>query len=177
MISGISSMNSNTYSINQDQIQQHKSKMFDKLDGNSDGSIDKSEFDSFSSKISEKLGTSVDSDSIFSKIDTDSDGLISKEEHSAMRPPRGMRPPMKRGGGLGGAGKGGESSSIFDMLNTESEDDESSVNDILDTNGDGKVDIQDFISSNETKLSSYMNSMLSTFSQSNQGLISINLTA
>lgn len=176
MISGISSMNSYTYSINQDQFQQKKSQMFDKLDGNDDGSIDKSEFDSFGSKISEKLGSSIDTDRMFSKIDTDSDGLISKEEHSAMRPPRRMRPPMSMGGGKK-AGEADSTSSLLDMLNMESEDDETSVNDILDTNGDGKVDMQDFISSNETKLGSYLNSMLSTFSQSNQGLLSINLTA
>jgi Ca2+-binding EF-hand superfamily protein len=52
--------------------------MFKKLDGENDGSVSKTEFEKFQSKI----GMSTeDADNLFSQIDTDGDGSISKTEN------------------------------------------------------------------------------------------------
>ena len=73
MISGIGSSGSYSYQ------KQNTSNMFNKIDSNQDGKIDKSELESTSQNTEKSSAT----DDIFSKIDTDQDDSISQEEHDA----------------------------------------------------------------------------------------------
>ncbi len=54
--------------------------LFAQLDGNSDSGIDKSEFSTFSEKLSEDTGNTINVDDVFSTYDTDGDGSLSTEE-------------------------------------------------------------------------------------------------
>lgn len=60
-------------------------KMFDRLDTNKDGSIDKTEFNTAIEKREIKKEKEIDADKQFAKTDTDSNGLISKEEFLARK--------------------------------------------------------------------------------------------
>lgn len=58
-------------------------KMFEHLDTNKDGSIDKTEFNAAAEKREAKKEKEIDADKHFTKLDSNSDGLISKEEFLA----------------------------------------------------------------------------------------------
>ena len=90
MISGIQG----GMEISADMIQQRQEEMFSKIDQNGDGSIDKSEFQVMSEKMSEMSGQSIDFEEVFSEIDTDGNGQLSLEEMESFRPPR---PPQGMG--------------------------------------------------------------------------------
>ncbi len=128
------------------------SKLFGKIDSNSDGSIDRTEASTFDAKMKELTGQSRDVDQMFTNLDTDGNDKISLDEFKAGAPqppdggiygPNGMMgaggpPPM-------GGGRGGGMSSL--MRSSGSEDGSTTPTDPNDTNNDGKVDIQDFIDS------------------------------
>ncbi len=177
MISGISAGMNYNNSVNFQEMRQKQSEMFNKIDSDGNGSLDKSEFQVLSDKMAKKTGHSINVDEVFSTFDSDSDGLISKEEHSFMRPPAekldmiGGGMPM---GGMMGMNKSGNASSRGD--NSVEEDDET-VDLSLDTNGDGVVDAQDLFSDNSVKLGSYKNNLMNLFSQSNQNSLSLNIQA
>jgi Ca2+-binding EF-hand superfamily protein len=89
MISGISSMSTASLS-------EMRQQMFNKIDSNSDGSIDKSEMSAF---IEENASSLVSS--IFGKQDTNQDSLISKIEFESEMAKLGQQ--MKQGNGMFGA--------------------------------------------------------------------------
>lgn len=60
-------------------------KVFDRVDTNKDGSIDKTEFNTAVEKREIKKEKEIDGDKHFAKTDTNSDGLISKEEFLARK--------------------------------------------------------------------------------------------
>jgi Ca2+-binding EF-hand superfamily protein len=78
--------------MNAQGMQKHQDEMFSKLDSNSDGSIDKTEFASLAKKISENTGNALDVDNVFSTYDTDGDGKLSKDELNSYM--EANRPPM-----------------------------------------------------------------------------------
>ena len=77
-----------------DAMAQMKEKMFTKLDGNSDGSLDRAEMESFAEELSQKTGQEVSVDEFVSSLDTDGDGVVSQDEFMAGKPPK---PPEKTG--------------------------------------------------------------------------------
>jgi len=114
---------------------QFAAQFFKKADANGDGGIDKAEFKKMLSQVPDVKKGAVDLDKVFSEIDTDGSGKISQAENqSAVKkmvarggPPGGMPP----GGGAKQAGGGGESSASTLSI------------DPRDTNGDGKVSLQE----------------------------------
>jgi Ca2+-binding EF-hand superfamily protein len=94
MISGINSNNNLLEQLNMTSAKPKPEEMFAKIDLNGDGSIDKTEIQSFSERISNQDGDTIDISKMFAEIDTDSDGLISQDEFLAAKPPKpqGMGP-------------------------------------------------------------------------------------
>ena len=98
--------------------------VFSKIDGNGDGSLDKSELKTLSDKI--KADTGVDVSAKLEKLADDNGGKVSKEafqaalkkEAPADKGPGG--PPPSGGGppGAGGAGKTDSASKTYDKLDT-----------------------------------------------------------
>ncbi len=109
--------------------------MFSKIDGNSDGSLDKTELKSLADKI--KADTGIDVSGKLEKLADDNGGTVSKDQFKAALekerpsgPPEGAGGPPGAGGpsGAGGAGGAGGSQSST-----------SKTYDKLDTNQDGVV--------------------------------------
>ncbi len=127
---------------------------FNKMDENSDGSLDASELVSMAEKLSEKTGTTIDSSDIISKLDTDDDGVVSQDEFAAGRhkgPPPEMMGPGQR------PISGQSSQQFLDMLNQSDDEALSSIKDSLDLNGDGIVDAEEAKKGMGIVLKQYMN--------------------
>lgn len=69
---------------------QMKEKMFTKLDSDGDGSLNKTELETFAEELSEKSGGEVNIDEFISSLDSDGDGVVTEEEFMAGKP---MGPP------------------------------------------------------------------------------------
>jgi Ca2+-binding EF-hand superfamily protein len=112
MVSGISSSSS----FSTASLSEMRQKMFNKIDTNSDGSIDKTEMSALLQQ-STTQNTSGLVDEIFSKQDTDQNGLISLiESNSAMEK---LGQEMKQGGGISAvSGMPPSPEKVFDMADT-----------------------------------------------------------
>ena len=75
-----------------------RDKMFAKIDANSDGSLDKSELQTFADTLSSKFGGSSDG-----MADAYPDGVVSKREFASARPP--FEGSQASGLGQGGPGE------------------------------------------------------------------------
>jgi Ca2+-binding EF-hand superfamily protein len=141
--------------------------LFNKVDSNSDGGIDKSEFESAVSSMAKNKNISTDeADAMFSKLDADGNGTVSEnemmtalktagEQRQANMPP--PPPPDRNGNGpdfskmakdlmtsLDTGGDGSIDKSEFTAALSAGQSSNSTNADTLfsklDTNGDGKVD-------------------------------------
>ena len=125
-------------------ISQMRQNFFNKIDQNSDGSINKTEF-----ADSLKAMKGVNADDTFSKLDTNSDNSISKDELNAAmdkmdeqlkkNPPPPPPPPM------GGSGKGNTASASSDETKSNK------IFDSLDTNKDGYISITELMAASDEK--------------------------
>jgi len=125
MISGISGMmnSTNLYGITSNQRPPKPEEMFSAIDTNSDGSIDKTEFEAFDAEMSEKTGRPGKAEEMFSMIDTDGDGKITREEDTA------FHSQMKDRMDLAGLMRPPDQEDMFSKI---------------DTNADGSVDKAEF---------------------------------
>jgi len=80
MINGISGMGAFVRGLNLEAMQQRREQMFNRVDRNSDGGLDRTEMQMFADKLSERTGTSIDIDDVFAKFDGDHDGVLGKAE-------------------------------------------------------------------------------------------------
>ena len=124
-------------------ISQMRQNFFNKIDQNSDGSINKTEF---ADSLKKMKGVNVDD--IFSKIDTNSDNSISKDELNAAmdkmdeqmkKNPPPSPPPM------GGSGTDNTTSASSDETKSNK------IFDSLDTNKDGYVSITELMAAHDEK--------------------------
>jgi Ca2+-binding EF-hand superfamily protein len=112
MVSGISSSSS----FSTASISEMRQKMFNKIDTNSDGSIDKTEMSAFLQQNTTQNTSSL-VDEIFSKQDTDQNGLISLIESNSGMEKLGQE--MKKGGGISAvSGMPPSPEKVFDMADT-----------------------------------------------------------
>ena len=135
-ISSISGMSNQTGQMNAATMRKMQDDMFNKIDSNGDGGIDKAEFSDLAKKLSEVTGKSLKADDAFSKYDKNGDGTLSKDElgtfmkDNAPAPPKGM-------GGKGGPPSGGANKSGAPAGGAQSGSSKSY--DKKDTNKDGIV--------------------------------------
>ena len=109
MVSGISGFSSASLS-------EMWQKMFNKIDTNGDGSIDKTEMSTFIKQNTEQNTSSL-VDEIFSKLDTNQDGLIGQIESNAVLAKLGNE--MKNGGGTAAmSGMPPPPEKVFDTADT-----------------------------------------------------------
>jgi EF-hand domain pair/EF hand len=146
------------------QMRMQTESLFDKLDVNKDGSLDKTEINAFVQSMSNTTGNSPTAEDLISKLDTDGNGQISQKEFDAGRPEgQSLRGMGGRHGHMGMPGNGEDTTS-------------SSGLDPLDTNGDGVVDAQEAAAAGLSLLTqNYMgliDSMLG-IQEENQGLVNL----
>lgn len=152
-------------------MRSHMGNPFEKVDANGDGSLDETEISTMADKVSEMTGESVGKNDILTKLDTDGDGLVNPEEFKAGRP-KGPPPGM-----MGVGVQGGSMQSLLDLLNDSEDDEESSFQDSLDTNGDGIVDVQEAIEGMKSVLQAYQNQMTDAISEMGGNDSGLNLLA
>lgn len=137
MISSVSGIGSYIGQMDIQAMQQHRDHMFSKIDSNSDGGIDKSEFSTFAEKISERTGNSIEVESVFSKYDVDGTGVLSKGEIDAFmedhapHPLAQMQKAMPAYVASKGADRTDQISSLIDLLNNQSADDGSDQTNLI----------------------------------------------
>jgi len=120
MVGGINSTNAPS----PEMMQQMQSKMFSRIDQNSDGGVDKAEFQALSDRMSERSGMEIDVDERFSSLDANGDGKIDQDEFAAGGPP--PRPPGMGGKeGLSNYSQLGQANgqSLLELLNEQDEQD------------------------------------------------------
>jgi Ca2+-binding EF-hand superfamily protein len=83
VITGVTGLNVPSCCPGIQSARQQKPDIFNRIDTNQDGSIDKAELTSFVEKISHRSEDPVNIDQLFSQIDTDGDGVISPAEAQA----------------------------------------------------------------------------------------------
>lgn len=131
MVSSISGMGH----FNASSLAQVKEKMFNMIDTNGDGKVDKSEMQKLLANAP-KGSSSVED--IFSAVDSDQDGTISKDEFGKALSELGKQMSgsgpstmMQQMGAMGGFNLGIDQSSATDM--------KEQIFNMIDTNGDGKI--------------------------------------
>lgn len=101
MVSSINGVSSYANQMNIQSMQQHREKIFNKVDSSSNGSVDQTEFDAFVVKLSERSGTSIDSASAFSTYDSDGDGSLNQDEMDTFMKENAPPPPPPPSSGAG----------------------------------------------------------------------------
>lgn len=105
----------------QAQEDTRRAELFEKLDGNGDGSIDADEFAAGAPPM--RGGKGPDSADIFAKLDSDGDGSVTEEEFAAAPKPGGYGPPPPPppppGGGAGGVGGGADVTELFKSFDSD----------------------------------------------------------
>lgn len=137
MISGISS-SSDMWSQMSIRSTKSREQMFNRMDQDGSGGINKNELSAVLEKMSEKTGTTVDNDQLFSQYDSDGDQELSQDETKNLM--ESLRPEVSQLGGMqamqgmmgmGGMGMGGmqggmppgpppDSEKMFQEIDTDS---------------------------------------------------------
>jgi Ca2+-binding EF-hand superfamily protein len=150
------SMSSSMLSMLSQSQEQRKTDLFNKVDSNGSGSIDKAEFSDFAKKLAEMSGSSINADQAFSAYDANGDGSLSANEldkfmkDNAPAPPSGGMQSMEHGpdnlfSKIDGDSSGGISKSEFSKFADKmSQDSGTSINadtvfSTYDTNNDGTL--------------------------------------
>ncbi len=85
MITGVTSFIAQASSQCTSSAQKQRPNLFNEIDSNQDGTIDKAELTSFIQSQANQKSNSVNIDQLFSKLDTDGNGSISKSESDAFQ--------------------------------------------------------------------------------------------
>ena len=134
-ISGVNSSNVSSLTAMRPPKPPSEAEMFKKDDENGDGVIDKVELSKVASKIQEHTGNTIDVEELMKEGDQDQDGVLSETEMKTVMsklrekmgpPPGGGMRPMGEVGGMGGG-----MPSLLDSLNSSSEEEETTLLDLL----------------------------------------------
>lgn len=107
--------------------------LFNQLDSDGDGLISESEFQTFTDKISEVTGTTIDAEELFAATDADGDGSLSTSEMESLRP-QGPPPPPPP------TANASETESETDSTSEVTDEEVSSLMSSLDIDGNGTID-------------------------------------
>ncbi|MBF0375992.1 MAG: EF-hand domain-containing protein [Desulfamplus sp.] len=100
MVNSLSGISSYTNQINIQSMQQHREKMFNKVDNSGNGSVDQTEFDAFVVKLSEQSGTSINTEETFTTYDSDGDGTLNQDEMDSFMKENAPSPPSPPSSGM-----------------------------------------------------------------------------
>jgi Ca2+-binding EF-hand superfamily protein len=115
MVNDISHMNSLYNQMAMPSMEMRRNDLFNKVDSNADGGIDKVEISDLAKKLSEDTGLTLNVDDIFSTYDADGDGKLSKTElDSFMR--ENAPPPPNGPGGPGSVNEASHQSRLDDLF-------------------------------------------------------------
>jgi Ca2+-binding EF-hand superfamily protein len=81
-------------------MEKRRADLYQKVDSDSSGSIDQTEFSAFALQMAEMSGATVDAEALFTQYDADSDGSLSTEELDSFMKENAPPPPPP--GGMGG---------------------------------------------------------------------------
>jgi Ca2+-binding EF-hand superfamily protein len=167
MISGISQLNSYTSGINSMAMKDRHDDMFNQMDTNDDGSIDKAEFTAFGQQMAEKMRKPDKSEEIFSEMDTDGDGNITKAEFDAFGEKMKSKMPSMMMAEMDANGDGSIDKAEFtafglQMAEESGQTDKSEeIFSEIDTDGDGSITKAELDAFDEKMKSRMMAIMLS----------------
>jgi Ca2+-binding EF-hand superfamily protein len=105
--------------MNAQSMQQRLDGLFSKIDSNSDGGIDKTEFAAFAKKMNADTGSSINTNDVFSTYDTNNDGKLSKNEVAKFMKDNAPAPPPQLSSAASTSGTDATSdlsSSLSDLL-------------------------------------------------------------
>jgi Ca2+-binding EF-hand superfamily protein len=144
------------------QQQQRQDDFFSKIDSNSDGSIDKTEFSALAKKLSTDTGTSLNTDSVFTTYDTNNDGVLSKDELDKFMKENAPPPPTDA------------MASAMSQAGTHAMD---ALFKNIDTNGDGEISTAELSAytknlSTDTSTSSDVKSIFAQYASNSDGTLS-----
>jgi len=199
MIDSIGGMSALTGNTNIEAMrQQHRAQMFSRIDKNGDGSIDKTEMQTFADKMSAKTGQSMNVDDVFTKYDANGDGVLNQDEMdaamTALRKSSGQTAAPNTQSTVSQAlfssasSSGNTDSTLLSMLNGQSSSQVSGMGQggmpspqemfkQVDTNGDGSVDkaeLQAFADKVSAKTGQSMNvdEVLTKYDTNKDGVLS-----
>ncbi len=126
MVSSVSSTSSYLLQmlLQTTQQQQRKDELFSKVDNDSSGTIDKTEFSALAKKLSTDSSSSIDADSVFTTYDANNDGTLSKDELDKFMKENASPPADTSAGAMSQMGMQQAVDSMFNSI---------------DSNGDGEV--------------------------------------
>ena len=98
MINSISSMGNYMGGMNIQAMQHRRDDLFTKIDTNSDGGLDKTEFSALAKRLSGDTENSINVDTVYSTYDKNGDGSLSKDELDSFMKDNAPHPPDMSGG-------------------------------------------------------------------------------
>ena len=108
-------------------MEMRRNDLFNKVDSNTDGVIDKVEISDLAKKLSEDTGTSLNVDDIFSTYDADGDGKLSQTELDSFMRENAPPPPGGHGRGPGPVKDASRQSLLDDLFAKVDENSDGSI--------------------------------------------------
>ncbi len=108
-------------------MEMRRNDLFNKVDSNTDGVIDKVEISDLAKKLSEDTGTSLNVDDIFSTYDADGDGKLSQTELDSFMRENAPPPPGGHGRGPDSVNDASQQSVLDDLFAKVDEDSDGSI--------------------------------------------------
>jgi Ca2+-binding EF-hand superfamily protein len=116
MINDVSRVSGYINQMTLPSMEMRRNDLFNKVDSNGDGGIDKVEISDLAKKLSEDTGTTLNVDDIFSTYDADGDGKLSKTELDSFMRENAPPPPGGQGHGPGSVNDASQQSRLNDLF-------------------------------------------------------------
>jgi Ca2+-binding EF-hand superfamily protein len=116
MINDVSRVSGYANPMTLSSMEMRRNDLFNKVDSNTDGGIDKVEISDLAKKLSEDTGITMNVDDIFSTYDADGDGKLSKTELDGFMRENAPPPPSGQGRGPGSMNETDQQSRLDDLF-------------------------------------------------------------